>query len=63
MKKLGAEFILGVIVLPIVAWIIAGIITLQNSYAQLKERSDIREQTLNEIREDVRFIREKLMEK
>ena len=60
MKKLGAEFILGVIFLPIAAWSISSIISLQSSYASLKERSDIREETLKEIKEDVKFIREKL---
>lgn len=63
MKKLGAEFILGVIFLPIAAWSISSIISLQSSYASLKERSDIREETLKEIKEDVKFIREKLEEK
>jgi len=62
-KKLGAEFILGVIFLPIAAWSISSIISLQSSYASLKERSDIREETLKEIKEDVKFIREKLEEK
>ena len=60
MKKLGAEFILGVIFLPIAAWSISSIISLQSSYASLKERSDIREETLKEIKDDVKFIREKL---
>ena len=60
MKKLGAEFILGVIFLPIAAWSISSIISLQSSYASLKERSDIREETLKEIKEDVKFIREHL---
>jgi len=59
-KKLGAEFILGVIFLPIAAWSISSIISLQSSYASLKERSDIREETLKEIKDDVKFIREKL---
>ncbi len=63
MKKLGAEFILGVIFLPIAAWSISSIVSLQSSYASLKERSDIREETLKEIKEDVKFIREKLEEK
>ena len=63
MKKLGAEFILGVIFLPIAAWSISSIISLQSSYASLKERSDIREETLKEIKDDVKFIREKLEEK
>ena len=63
MKKLGAEFILGAIFLPIAAWSISSIISLQSSYASLKERSDIREETLKEIKEDVKFIREKLEEK
>lgn len=63
MKKLGAEFILSVIFLPIAAWSISSIISLQSSYASLKERSDIREETLKEIKEDVKFIREKLEEK
>ena len=63
MKKLGAEFILGVIFIPIAAWSISSIISLQSSYASLKERSDIREETLKEIKDDVKFIREKLEEK
>lgn len=60
MKKLGAEFILGVIFLPIAAWSISSIISLQSSYASLKERSDIREETLKEIKDDVKFIRQQL---
>lgn len=61
--KIGAEVILTAIFLPIAAWSISSIISLQSSYASLKERSDIREETLKEIKEDVKFIREKLEEK
>ena len=60
MKKLAAEVILTAIFLPIAAWSISSIISLQSSYASLKERSDIREETLKEIKEDVKFIREHL---
>lgn len=63
MKKLGAEFILGVMILPFFAWIVSTVITLQNSYAELRTRSEIREETLKEIKEDVKFIREKLEER
>lgn len=59
-KVIGAEVILTAIFLPIAAWAISSIISLQNSYASLKERSDIREETLKEIKEDVKFIREHL---
>lgn len=59
-KAIGAEVILTAIFLPIAAWSISSIISLQSSYASLKERSDIREETLKEIKEDVKFIREKL---
>jgi len=59
-KVIGAEVILTAIFLPIAAWSISSIISLQSSYASLKERSDIREETLKEIKEDVKFIREKL---
>lgn len=62
-KVIGAEIILTAIFLPIAAWSISSIISLQSSYASLKERSDIREETLKEIKEDVKFIREKLEEK
>lgn len=62
-KVIGAEVILTAIFLPIAAWSISSIISLQSSYASLKERSDIREETLKEIKEDVKFIREKLEEK
>lgn len=62
MKKLAAEVILTAIFLPVCAWAISSIISLQSSYASLKERSDIREETLKEIKEDVKFIREKLEE-
>ncbi len=59
-KKIGAELILSAILVPILAWFFASIIALQNSYATLKERSDIREETLREIKDDVKFIREQL---
>lgn len=59
-KVIGAEVILTAIFLPIAAWCITSIISLQSSYASLKERSDIREDTLKEIKEDVRFIRQQL---
>ena len=62
-KVIGAELILTAIFLPIAAWSISSIISLQSSYASLKERSDIREETLKEIKDDVKFIREKLEEK
>lgn len=62
-KVIGAEVILTAIFLPIAAWSISSIISLQSSYASLKERSDIREETLKEIKDDVKFIREKLEEK
>lgn len=62
-RTIGAEVILTAIFLPIAAWSISSIISLQSSYASLKERSDIREETLKEIKEDVKFIREKLEEK
>ena len=62
-KVIGAEIILTAIFLPIAAWSISSIISLQSSYASLKERSDIREETLKEIKDDVKFIREKLEEK
>lgn len=60
LKTVGAEVILTAIFLPIAAWLITSIIGLQNSYAELKTRTDIREETLKEIKEDVKFIREKL---
>lgn len=60
MRKIGAEFILTVVFFPVIAWSISSIMSLQNSYASLKERSEIREETLKEIKEDVKFIREKL---
>lgn len=59
-RTIGAEIILTAIFLPICAWAITSIVSLQSSYASLKERSDIREETLKEIKEDVKFIREKL---
>lgn len=59
-KKIGAELILSAILVPIFAWFFASIIALQSSYATLKERSDIREETLREIKDDVKFIREQL---
>lgn len=60
LKKLGSEVILTAIFLPILAWFFASIIALQSSYATLKERSDIREETLKEIKDDVKFIRQQL---
>lgn len=62
MKKLGAEVILSTMVLPILAWALFSILELRSSYASLKERSDIREETLKEIKDDVKYIRE-IMEK
>jgi phosphate/sulfate permease len=59
-KKIGAELILSAILVPILAWFFASIIALQSSYATLKERSDIREETLREIKDDVKFIRQQL---
>lgn len=59
-KKIGAELIISAILVPILAWFFASIIALQNSYATLKERSDIREETLREIKDDVKFIRQQL---
>ena len=60
MRKLGSEVILTAIFLPIIAWILSSLIALQSSYATLKERSDLREETLKEIKEDVKFIRQQL---
>jgi hypothetical protein len=60
MRKIGAEFILSMMVIPVLAWAITSIISLQSSFASLKERSDIREETLKEIKDDVKFIRQQL---
>jgi hypothetical protein len=62
-RKLGAEFILGAIFIPVIVWIFASITNLDKAYATLKERSDLREETLKEIKEDVKFIRQKLEDK
>lgn len=56
MKKIGAEVILTVIILPFLVWVVTSIYDLQaasgNSEADIKE-----------IKEDVKFIREYLITK
>lgn len=59
-RKIGAEIILSAILVPLLAWVLTSVIALQNSYATLKERSDLREETLREIKDDVKFIRQQL---
>ena len=56
MKKIGAEIILGVMIVPFLIWIVSSIYTLQA--ASGNSESDIRE-----IKEDVKFIREYLINK
>ena len=63
LKKVGAEVILSTMILPILAWALFSILELKSSYASLKERSDIREETLKEIKDDVKFIRERMESK
>jgi sensor domain CHASE-containing protein len=60
LRKIGSEIILTAILIPILAWILTSVIALQSSYATLKERSDLREETLKEIKDDVKFIRQQL---
>lgn len=63
MKKIGAELILTVIIIPVIAWMITSIISLQNSYAELSLKTEFNKEMLSGIKEDVEFIRQKLMEK
>ena len=63
MKKIGAEFILSVIIIPVIAWVIASIIELKNLYAQVEVKSVTNKDDIQEIKEDVKFIRNYLLEK
>lgn len=56
MKKIGAEVILTVILLPFLIWIVTNIFSLQASTGNTEEN-------IKEIKEDLRFIREYLIEK
>ena len=60
LKTVGAEVILTVIIVPVIGWIIASIISLQSSFAEVKERADYNKETLREIKQNVEYIRQKL---
>jgi len=66
MKKLGAEFILGAILLPIIVAVFASISNLQTADAVQQTRLEyiiemnVEQKTLlNEIRRDVKELKEK----
>jgi len=63
MKKIGAEFILGAIAFPILAWIFSSIIELKSSYASMETREQTNKDDIQEIKNDVKFIRNYLLEK
>lgn len=56
MKKLGAEMILTVMIIPFVIWVTSSIFDLQASSSNY-------EQDMREVKEDVKFIREYLINK
>ena len=62
MKKIGAEFILGAITIPILAWVFGSIIDLKNTYAQVQIKSETNKDDIQEIKSDVKFIRNYLLE-
>jgi len=62
MKKIGAEFILGAIFVPIAAWVIGSIIELKSTYANVQEKSESNKGDIQEIKEDVKYIRNYLLE-
>jgi hypothetical protein len=55
-KKLGAEMILTVMIIPFVIWVTSSIFDLQASSSNY-------EQDMREVKEDVKFIREYLINK
>ena len=66
MKKLGAEFILGAILLPVIVAVFASISNLQTADAVQQTRLEyiiemnVEQKTLlNEIRKDVKELKEK----
>jgi mannitol-specific phosphotransferase system IIBC component len=62
-KKVGAEAILAVIITPLVAWIITSIIELKSTYAQEQVKIDSNKDDIQEIKSDVKYIRNYLLEK
>ena len=60
LKTIGAEVILTVIIVPVIVWIIASILSLQCSFAEVKEKTDYNKETLQEIKQNVEYIRQKL---
>lgn len=54
MKKLGAEFILAAIALPLLIWVVTSIFALQASNGE-------RDNDVKDIKDDVKFIKEYLI--
>lgn len=61
-KHIGAEAILSVMLLPFVVWIITSIYDLKSAYATVETKSQISINDVQEIKEDVKFIRNYLLE-
>lgn len=61
-KHIGAEAILSVMLLPFVVWIITSIYDLKSAYATVEAKSQISINDVQEIKEDVKFIRNYLLE-
>lgn len=56
MKKIGAEFILGVMLLPILAWVLTSIVSLQKADAVQEEKIETLLEITKETRNDVKFL-------
>jgi len=56
MKKIGAEFILGVMLLPILAWVLTSIASLQKADAVQEEKIETLLEITKETRNDVKFL-------
>ena len=63
MKKIGAEAILGAILLPFVVWIVTNIYDLKSAYANAETKVELNKEDIQEIKNDVKFIRNYLLEK
>jgi hypothetical protein len=59
MKKIGAEFILGFVALPWIAWATVSIFSSQSASAVQESKLDQIKVMLEEIRLDVKAIKEK----
>ena len=61
-KKLGAEAILSIMIFPFIVWIITNIYELKSAYAAVNTKSEITQDDIQEIKSDVKFIRQYLLE-